>query len=119
MQAAHCHHLRLQSRAHHHPRPVVYIVYIVQVPRPNSPSTVEASPLFLQAELHNPQILVGHEVVQILGDIARHLNLRWFPNIVLTHAVLDNRDDEATKKRRGWRFSLFGASWRPKLEFES
>lgn len=113
MQAAHCHHLRLQGRTHPHPRPVVYIAGTVQVPRPSSPSTVEVSPLFPQVELHNPQILVGHEVLQILGDIVRHLNLRWFPSIVLTHAVLDNRDDKAMKKRRGWRFSLFDASLRP------
>ena len=119
MQAAHCHHLRLRSWTHPHPRPVVYIADIVQVPLPNSPSTVGASPLLLQVELHNPQILVGHEVVQIFGDIVRQLNLRWFLSIVLTHTVLDNRDCEAMKAQRGWRFSLSGASLRPKLEFGS
>ena len=79
MQAARCHHLRLQGLqgwTHPHPRPVVYIADIVQVSLPNSPSIVEASPLLLRVELHNPQILVGREVVQTFGDIVRQLNLR-------------------------------------------
>ena len=93
---AHFHHLRLQGRTHSqaHRRPVVYIAGIVQVPHPISPSTVEAFPLFLQVGPHNPQILVEREVVQFWEDALRQLNLRCFPSIVLTHSVLENRDDD-------------------------
>jgi hypothetical protein len=112
-------HRRRRHRRHRqtHPRPVVYIAHIVQVPRPTPSNTVKASPPSLQVELHNPQTLVGHEVVQNFWEIVRQMNL---PSIGLILAVLDNWDDKVEKEmHRGWRFSSLGASFHSSFELES